>query len=154
MILFRQNFSVKSFFLKSISSKIAEICIHRIMEGIFWSFQTKMNVGIWIDCSTMKREASKIILGNEISCFLLFHFNVVLNFFPSQIKWETKLILFDTVCFAKTRVEYCFLTPKWVYNFGDNNGRKVDTQNVDLPKKCGFLHARWVLTPTVKSSGK
>ena len=138
MILFRQNFCVKFYlFLKSISSKIAEICIDRIMEGIFWSFQTKMNVGKWINRSTMKREASKIRLGNETLCLLLSTSSSI--FFSSQIKWETKLILFDTICFAETRVEYYFLTPKWVRNFGDNKGKKVDTQNVDLPKNVVFF---------------
>ena len=147
MILFRQNFCVKLYlFLKSISSKIAEICIGRIMEGIFWSFQMKMNVGKWINRSTMKREATKIRLGNETSCFLLSTSSSF--FFSSQIKWETKLILFDIVCFAETRVEYCLLTPKWVYNFDDNNGKKVDTQNVDLQKNVVFfMRAEFWLRP-------
>ena len=58
------------------------------------------------------------------------------------------MILFDTVCFAETRVEYCFLTPKWVYNFGDNNGKKVDTQNVDLQKNVVFfMRAEFWLRP-------
>ena len=58
------------------------------------------------------------------------------------------MILFDTVCFAEAQVEYCFLTPKWVYNFGDNNGKKVDTQNVDLPKNVVFfMRAEFWLQP-------
>ena len=34
---------------------------------------------------------------------------------------------------------YCYLTPKRVRNFGDNNGKKVDTQNVDLQKNVVFF---------------
>ena len=72
----------------------------------------------------------------------LFALNVVLNFFTTDGIWEAKLIFYYTVSVAETCVDYCFLTPKRVQNFGVNDGKKVDKQIVDKKKKCCFLHAR------------
>ena len=143
------------FFLPKPSSWNGDICIEKsntaysLRRNCKWAL-VKMNfVPRW-----RENEAQLDWGANKSSCLFLFPFNVLLKIFSSQIEWEAKLLSFDTDWFGEAIVEYCFLTPTWVHNSADNNGKKVDTQNVDLTKKCCFLHARWVLTFTGNPSGK
>ena len=142
-----KNFCMRSLLFDSMTSFFQSFAMK---EGL-----TSFEIFIFNFVPRWRENEAQLDWGaNESSCLFLFPFNVLLKFFSSQIELEAKLISFDTDWFGEAIVEYCFLTPKWVHNSADNNGKKVDTQNVDLPKKCCFLHARWVLTFTGNPSGK
>ena len=126
MILFRQNFSSNFIcFWKASVRRLQRFALTELWKEYFDHFKRKWTL---VNESINPRWREKRAKLDWETRFCVFYFQCRPHFFfASQIKWETKLILFDTICFAETRVEYCFLTPKWVRNFGDNKGKKVDT---------------------------
>ena len=130
MILFRQNFSSNFIcFWKTSVRRLQRFALTELWKEYSDHFKRKWTL---VNESIAPRWREKRLKLDWETRLRAFYFQRRLQIFSSQIKWETKLILFDTVCFARTRIEYCFLTPKWVHNFGDNNGKKVDTQNVEF----------------------